>query len=88
MYRVTPFRSSAGILVPVTVKMCAYSSSLKAFDMSVILPTGTSKLKVCSTSDYASSEVLKNTISSEVDASVAVLSAILQVICVVDVVYT
>lgn len=46
----------------------------------MIFPTGTLKLKVCSTSDYASSEVLKNTISSEVDTSVAVLSAILQVI--------
>jgi hypothetical protein len=54
--------------------------------MAVILPTGTSKLKVLATSVAASSEVRRKTITSLAEASVAVLSAMRQVICVADVV--
>ena len=70
-----------------TWKIWAISASSNTFVIDVILPTGASKLKVLATSVAASSEVRRKTISSAVDAAVAVdLSAIRQVIYVADVV--
>ena len=70
-----------------TWKIWAISASSNTLVIDVILPTGASKLKVLATSVAASSEVRRKTISSAVDAAVAVdLSAIRQVIYVADVV--
>ena len=88
MYIETPDRSPAGKPEPEIEKTLELVAASNELLIPVIVAVGAKKLKVEATSDWASSDVRRNTRSSAAEASETPVSETLHVICEADVVCT